>query len=126
MISSRVHIAVEMVAFFSCRSVWAFPSHTSVPCDKPAIRTKSEKCCGCVSINMPIAKSVPNSGRPSAPSLQPPISSGFIPSADVSLNNDITSGLSSGISLASIPVKSSSIRIMVGSSWPSMSSFNKL
>ena len=31
-------------------------------------------------------------------------------------NNDITSGWSSGISRAFVPVKSSSIRIMVGSS----------
>lgn len=124
--SSRVHIAVDMVALPSLRSVCALPSHTSVPCESPAILTRSEKYCGLVSISICIAKSVPNSGIPSAPSLQPPISSGVIPSAEVSLNKDITSLESSGISSGSIPVKSCSILIIVGSRCPRISSFNKL
>ena len=48
--SSRVHIAVDMVALPSLRSVCALPSHTSVPCESPAILTRSEKYCGLVSI----------------------------------------------------------------------------
>ena len=78
MISSRVQIAVEIVALPSSIRVCAFPSHTSVPWDSPAIRTRSEKYFGFVSINICIAKSVPNSGIPRHPSLQPPISSGLI------------------------------------------------
>ena len=105
-ISSLVHIAVDIVALPSLRSVCALPSHTSVPCERPAILTRSEKYCGLVSISICMAKSVPNSGIPSAPSLHPPISSGLIPSADVSLKSDMTSLESSGISRGSIPVRS--------------------
>ena len=125
-ISSRVHIAVEIVAFPSLIRVCALPSHTSVPCASPAIRTRSEKYCGLVSISICIAKSVPNSGIPSAPNFVPPISSGLIPSAEVFWNSDITSLESSGISRGSIPVKSCNIRIIVGSRCPKISSFNKL
>ena len=126
MISSRVQIAVEMVAFPSSINVCAFPNHTSVPCDRPAIRIRWEKDCGSASINICIAKSVPNSGIPSAPSVQFVNISGVILSALVFLNKDMTDLSSSGIFCASIPVKSSSIRIMVGSSCPRISSFNKL
>ena len=38
---------------------------------------------------------------------------------------DMVSLSSSGMVLASIPVMSSIMRIMVGSSWPSMSSFRR-
>ena len=68
MISSRVHIHVEIVAVPFSISVCAFPSQTSVPCERPAILIRSENSFGCVSISMPMAKSVPNSGIPSAPS----------------------------------------------------------
>ena len=40
---TRVQMAVEIVAFPSWISVCALPSHTSVPWDRPAIRTRSEK-----------------------------------------------------------------------------------
>ena len=125
-ISSRVQMAEEIVAVPSSISFCALPSHTSVPCERPEIRTRSENSCGFASITICIAKSVPNSGMPSAPSWQPPISSGVIPRADVFLNSDITEGSSNGISLGSMPVKSSSRRIIVGSSCPRISSFNRL
>ena len=126
MISSRVQIAVEIVAFPSWISVCALPSHTSVPCDRPEIRTRSEKYFGCASMTICIAKSVPNSGIPRHPSLHPPISSDVMPSADVFWKSDITSLSSSGMVVGSIPVRSWSIRIIVGSSCPRMSSFNRL
>ena len=125
-ISSRVQIAVEIVASPFKITVCALLSHTSVPCDNPEILTKSEKVCGLVSISIWITKSVPNSGIPSAPNGQPPISSGLIPSASVLANNDITSLLSRGIFLASNPVMSSNILIIVGSSCPRISSFKRL
>ena len=126
MISSRVQIAVEIVAFPSSINVCALPSHTSVPWESPEIRIRSENSCGFASMTICMAKSVPNSGIPSAPSGQPFNSSGVTPSASVFLNKDITEVSSSGIFLGSKPVRSCSIRIMVGSSCPSMSSFNKL
>ncbi len=127
MISSLVQIAVWIVAVPSEIRVCALPSHTSVPWESPAIRTRSEKYFGLVSINICMAKSVPNSGIPSAPSLHPPISSGVIFKAEVFWKRLITSLLSSGISCTgSIPVKSWSIRIMVGSSCPKISSFKRL
>ena len=39
---------------------------------------------------------------------------------------DIVSGSSSGIARAFTPVRFSSMRIIVGSSWPSISSFKRL
>ena len=126
MISSRVQIQVEIVAVPSSIRVWAFPSHTSVPCDSPAIRIRSENSFGWVSINMPMAKSVPNSGIPSAPRGVPSMSSGSMPRADVFWNRDMTALSSSGICVGSIPVRSCNIRIMVGSSCPRISSFKRL
>ena len=105
-ISSLQQIAVEIVATPLMMSVCAFPSHTSVPCESPEIRTRSAKQVGFASITICMAKSVPNSGIPSAPSFVPPISSGEMPSADVSLKRLITSGESSGIVFGSIPVRS--------------------
>ena len=127
MISSRQQIAVWIVACpLNIRS-FALPSHTSVPWASPAIRTKSEKYLGFASISICIAKSVPNSGIPSAPSWQPPKSSGVTPRAEVFWKRDMTSLESRGISVTgSSPVKSCSIRIMVGSSCPRMSSFSRL
>jgi len=82
-ISSLVQIQVEMVAVPSSIRVCALPSHTSVPCDNPAIRMRSENSFGFVSRSMPMAKSVPNSGIPKAPSGHPSISSGSMPKAEV-------------------------------------------
>ena len=79
----KVQIQVEMVAVPSSISVCALPSHTSVPCDNPAIRMRSENSFGFVSRSMPMAKSVPNSGIPKAPSGHPSISSGSMPKAEV-------------------------------------------
>ena len=84
MMSSRVQMAVWMVAVPSLISTSAFPCHTSVPCASPAIRTRSVSPFGFASSTMFMAKSVPNSGMPSVPSLQPMISSGVMPSAEVS------------------------------------------
>ena len=53
------------------------------------------------------------------------ICSGVTPNASVELNIDIVSLSSSGTFVGSIPVKSCNIRITVGSSCPSISSFNK-
>ena len=126
MMSSRVQIAVEMVALPSSIRVCAFPSHTSVPWDRPEMRTRSEKLCGLVSTSIWITKSVPNSGIPSEPSGHPPSCSGVTPSASVLTKSDMTSLLSSGMSCALMSVKSSSIRIIVGSSCPRISSFKRL
>ena len=90
MISSRVQIAVEIVALPLRISSWALFSHTSVPCDSPEIRIRSEIVFGFVSTTIWITKSVPNSGIPRHPTGHPPISSGVIPSADVSWNSEIT------------------------------------
>ena len=89
-ISSRVQIAVEMVALPLLIRSCALFSHTSVPWDNPEIRIRSESVCGFVSTTIWITKSVPNSGIPRHPTGHPPISSGVIPSADVSWNKDIT------------------------------------
>ena len=126
MISSRVQIAVEIVASPCSIKVCALPSQTSVPWDRPEIRIRSENSCGLASITICMANSVPNSGIPRHPSGIPPISSGVTPSADVFLNKDMTASSSSGIVTGSIPVKSCNIRIMVGSSCPRISSFNRL
>ena len=128
MISSRVQIAVEIVAFPSWISVWAFPSHTSVPWDRPAIRTRSEKLCGFVSTSICMAKSVPNSGIPRAPRGQPPISSGVIPSALCILEKrHHFFVIKRNVFYASRSMSvSSSIRIMVGSSCPRISSFRQV
>ena len=53
------------------------------------------------------------------------ICSGVTPNIFVELNIDIVSLSSKGTLVGSIPVKSNNIRIIVGSSWPSISSFNK-
>ena len=53
------------------------------------------------------------------------ICSGVTPSASVELNMLITFGSFIGIVVGSTPVKSCSIRIIVGSSWPRMSSLSR-
>ena len=70
MISSR-----QQMQSFSCavpaaiRSA-ALPSHTSVPCDRPEMRTSSSIVLGCVSSSMPRTNLVPNSGMPYVPVVQ--------------------------------------------------------
>ena len=76
-----------------------------------------------MSSNICLTNFVPNSGIARDPIGQF-ISSGVTPSASVDVNKDIVSGSSSGISVATIPVISSNILIMVGASCPSISSFN--
>ena len=130
--SSRVQIAVEIVAFPSWINVCALFSHTSVPCDKPEIRIRSDNVFGFVSTTIWITKSVPNSGIPRHPTGHPPISEGLIPRDPVSAKSCITPGSSKGISVAlngfpvSCSTSSSSILIIVGSSCPRISSFSKL
>ena len=127
MMSSRVQMAVWMVAVPSLISFSALPCQTSVPWDSPEMRTRSEKPFGFAWMTMFMAKSVPNSGIPRAPSLQPRMSSGVTFRAEVFWNRLITSLESSGMSLTgSMPVRSCSMRIMVGSWCPRMSSFRRL
>ena len=126
MISSRVQMAVEMVAVPLMIRSLALPSHTSVPWESPEMRTRSEKALGWASITICMAKSVPNSGIPRIPSFVPPIWSGVTPKASVFWNRDMTSAPSSGMVSGSTPVRSCSIRIMVGSSCPRISSFSRL
>ena len=125
-ISSRQQIAPDSSTIPSLIRSCAFPSHTPVPCDRPEIRTRSEKLFGLASITICIAKSVPNSGTPRQPSFVPPISSGVIPKASVLWNREMTSLSSRGTFLASVPVRSSRWRIILGSSCPNISSFNRL
>ena len=125
-ISSLVQIAVESVAFPLWISDCAFPSHTSVPWDSPDMRTSSDIEVGLVSSSIPITNFVPNSGIPKDPTSIPPFCSGVMPSAFVELKRLMTVGSSSGISTGLRPVRSCSILIMVGSSCPRISSFNRL
>ena len=102
----------------------ALPNHTSVPWEKPDSRTKVSNWVGLVSSSMPRTKLVPNSGMAAAP-VGPKIGSSSNPSTFDEVKMDMVSRSSRGICLASTPVRSSSIRIMVGSSWPSMSNFKR-
>ena len=74
---------------------------------------------------MPRVKRVLNSGIATAP-VGPSSSSFSKPSTFELVKMLMVSGSSSGISRAFTPVRSSSIRIMVGSSWPSISSLRRL
>src|SRR5699024_11258285 len=103
----------------------AFPNHTSVPCDKPEIITSSANVFGLVSSNICRTKLVPNSGTPNVPVAQS-MSSAVTPKGAGLEKIPITSSSSNGIVLGSIPLKSCNIRMTVGSSCPSISSFNKL
>ena len=122
--SSLQHIASCNVTIPCSINVWAFPSHTSVPCDNPDKRINSSNVVGCVSKSIPLANFVPYSGIPNVPTCEC-ICSGVTPSASVELNIDIVSLSSNGTCVGAIPVKSCNIRITVGSSCPSISSFNK-
>ena len=126
MISSRVQIAVEIVAFPSWISVCAFPSHTSVPWESPAIRIRSEKYFG-LRINQHLHGKIRTKLRDSQASK---FTSSDILRLDLQCfcagkqGHDIPSDPAES-SRALIPVRSSSIRIMVGSSCPRISSFSR-
>ena len=91
------------------------------------MRTSSSIELGRVSFSMPRTKLVPNSGTPSVPLSDTPSCSAVRPSASGLVNREMifpnTSGLCSGTSCGAMPVMACSLRSMVGSSWPSTSSF---
>ena len=124
-ISSRQPITSDNSTTLFLINSWAFPNQTSVPCESPEIWSNSAKVLGFVSETMPRTKPVPNSGTPSVP-VSEFICSGVTPSTSVPLNICITFSSTGGISIGSIPLKSCNIRIMVGSSWPRISSFKTL
>ena len=123
-ISSLVHIASLNVAVPSCIRVCALFNHTSVPCDNPDILINSSNVVGFVSTNISRTNFVPNSGTPNDPTFEF-ICSGVTPNAFVDVNKDIVSLSSNGIVFGSIPVKSCSILITVGSSCPNISNLSK-
>ena len=103
----------------------AFPIHTSVPWEKPERRTSVLKSLGWVSISICRVNFVLNSGMATAP-VGPSRGSSSNPRALLVVNKLMVSLSSSGICRALTPVRSSIIRTMDGSSWPSMSSFRRL
>ena len=126
MMSSRVQ--KHSRSGMPCRTrSWALPSHTSVPWDRPDMRMSSSMVEGLVSLSMPRTKDVPNSGTPSVPVSATPSCSAVKPSASGEVNSDSifenTSGSCSGTSCGAMPVMSCSFLSIVGSSWPSTSSF---
>ena len=121
MMSSRHPITVDRSAIPALIKSWAFPNQTSVPWDKPESWSNSAKVVGWVSSTMPRTKLVPNSGIPSIP-VEVPICSGVTPRISVPEKRAMTPGSSIGISFGSMPDKSWSLRIMVGSSCPRTSS----
>ena len=88
------------------------------------ILISSSKVVGFVSSNIPLTNFVPNSGIPKDPVFDP-ICSGSTPNAFVEVNRLMVFLSSSGIVFGSTPVKSCSILITVGSSWPSISNLSK-
>ena len=124
MISSRQPMASLTEAVLDKIRSRALPSQTSVPCEKPERRMSVSNFVGCVSWSMPRVKPVPNSGIAQEPT-GPKMGSFSKPRTLLDVKIDIVSLSSSGIFCASTPVKSSSMRIIVGSSWPSMSSFKR-
>ena len=125
MISSRQPTVWLTVAVPDMMRSFALPSHTSVPCENPDRRTRMSKPFGCVSTSIWRVKPVPNSGMPIVPVLPTIGSSSVRPSGAALQKMPMVSGSSSGISRALTPVMSSSMRIMVGSSWPSSSSLRR-
>ena len=115
MISSRQPTVSRTEAVPLTISSRALPSHTSVPWEKPDRRTNVLKSLGRVSISIPRVKRVLNSGMATAP-VGPSSSSFSKPSTLEETKMLMVSGSSSGIWRALTPVRSSSIRIMVGSS----------
>ena len=123
-ISSRQHIASFKVTVPSSINVAALFSHTSVPCDRPDILINSSNVVGFVSTNIPLTNFVPNSGTPKLPTFDL-ICSGVTPRLSVEQNSDIVALSSSGTFVGSTFVISCNILITVGSSCPSISSFNR-
>ena len=121
MMSSRAEMAFLMVHWPLLMRSWALPSQTSVPWEKPDMRTRSEKTSGCVSSIIWRVNGVRNSGMPKVP-LVAPSSSGVTPRAVVELKMDMVAASSNGMVFGSRCVRSSSILMTVGSSWPRMSS----
>ena len=122
MISSRVQTHSRKVAVPLAIKSAALPSHTSVPWDRPLMRSNSATVVGFVSFSMFIANSVPNSGIPNTPKSNGK-SGSLISNASQLRNKDNVPGSSSGTSTGSIPVNSYSLRITVGLSCPNTSSF---
>ena len=92
------------------------PAQTSVPWEKPESLTSVSNCVGCVSTSIWRVKPVPNSGIPILPVLPIIGSSSGSPSTVGVVNIFIVSGSDSKISFAFLPVASSNMRIIVGSS----------
>ena len=124
-ISSRQPTVSRTLAVPLRISSRALPIHTSVPWEKPESRTSVLKSLGWVSMSIWRVNRVLNSGMATAP-VGPRISSFSKPSTLEDVKMLMVSGSSNGIARALTPVRSSSIRIMVGSSCPSMSSFSRL
>ena len=101
---------------------WAFPNHTSVPCDSPEILINSAKVVGLVSFTNPTVKGVPNSGIPSVP-VSHIISSLVTPSGFGDRKIPIVSLSSNGTFNISWPDKSWINLNWVGSEWPNISNF---
>ena len=126
MMSSRQPMAwLTSATPFTIRS-WMLPAHTSVPWEKPESRTSVSKARGWVSTSIWRVKGVPNSGTPIEPVWPMIGSSSGSPSTSGEVKIDMVSGSEREISLASTPVISSIMRIIVGSSCPSSSSFRRL
>ena len=122
MMLSRVPMTSEIVQVPLWISSWALPSHTSVPCDSPEMMSKSEKFFGLDSTIISRTNFVPNSGSPNVATALP-MSSGSTPMDFVEMNSSITSGSFIGRSSTFLPENFSIILYLVGTSWPSRSSF---
>ena len=125
MISSRHPITFLSVHLPSLIRSAALFNQTSVPCDKPEIRTNSSKVVGLVNSRIPRTKGVPNSGIPAAP-----VFSVFLLVSICRLSTEekifIVSGSFIGIVFGSIPEIRSNSFIAVGSTCPKISNFNRL
>ena len=99
MMSSRVETASFRGTVPDVIRSWALFSQTSVPWEKPEMRTNSEKVLGLVSTSIWRTKDVPNSGMPRLPTFEPS-SSGVTPRALVELNRLKVAGSSKGMVVA--------------------------
>ena len=125
MMSSRQPTVESTVAVPETIRSRALPSHTSVPWEKPDRRMRVLNRSGWVSQSIWRVNLVLNSGTATAP-VGPKIGSSSYPRGAELVKMVMVSLSSRGISWALTPVRSSIIRIMVGSSCPSMSSFSRL
>ena len=94
----------------------ALLSHTSVPWDRPEMRISSAMEEGLVSSSICRTNLVPNSGMPNVPLVTPRIWLGARSSGSGLENSPSTLGSLRGSSVALMPVRRSSMLIMVGSS----------